>query len=137
MAFESGLTALILADGPTAALIGTNLFPVTGIIDGALYPYVTYQEISGSSFYTFDGSELRTNRMQLDIWSATYATNKSIIIALRNLLSGYTGTLNDGTRILFADRLSVSVSTIRTHLQHIYHKLHVRSRTEAVIKYLH
>ena len=36
-----------------------------------------------------------------------------------------------------ADRLSVSVSTIRTHLQHIYHKLHVRSRTEAVIKYLH
>jgi DNA-binding NarL/FixJ family response regulator len=36
-----------------------------------------------------------------------------------------------------ADRLSVSVNTIRTHLQHIYGKLHVRSRTEAVIKFLH
>jgi DNA-binding NarL/FixJ family response regulator len=36
-----------------------------------------------------------------------------------------------------ADRLSVSANTIRTHLQHIYDKLHVRSRTEAVIKYLH
>ncbi len=35
-----------------------------------------------------------------------------------------------------ADKLSVSVNTIRTHLQHIYEKLHVRSRTEAVIKYL-
>jgi DNA-binding NarL/FixJ family response regulator len=36
-----------------------------------------------------------------------------------------------------ADHLSVSVNTVRTHLQHIYHKLHVRSRTEAVVKFLH
>ena len=35
-----------------------------------------------------------------------------------------------------ADRLSVSVNTVRTHLQHIYEKLHVRSRTEAVVKFL-
>src|ERR1041385_8403820 len=35
-----------------------------------------------------------------------------------------------------ADRSSVSVNTVRTHLQHIYDKLHVRSRTEAVLKYL-
>ncbi len=36
-----------------------------------------------------------------------------------------------------AERLSVSVNTVRTHLQHIYNKLHVRSRTEAVVKFLH
>jgi DNA-binding NarL/FixJ family response regulator len=35
-----------------------------------------------------------------------------------------------------AERTSVSVNTVRTHLQHIYEKLHVRSRTEAVLKYL-
>ena len=35
-----------------------------------------------------------------------------------------------------ADRLSVSTNTVRTHLQHIYEKLHVRSRTEAVVKFL-
>jgi DNA-binding NarL/FixJ family response regulator len=35
-----------------------------------------------------------------------------------------------------AERLSVSGNTVRTHLQHIYNKLHVRSRTEAVIKFL-
>jgi DNA-binding NarL/FixJ family response regulator len=36
-----------------------------------------------------------------------------------------------------ADCLSVSTNTVRTHLQHIYEKLHVRSRTEAVVKFLH
>jgi DNA-binding NarL/FixJ family response regulator len=36
-----------------------------------------------------------------------------------------------------AERLSVSSNTVRTHLQHIYEKLHVRSRTEAVVKFLH
>jgi DNA-binding NarL/FixJ family response regulator len=35
-----------------------------------------------------------------------------------------------------ADRLKVSFDTVRTHLCHIYEKLHVRSRTEAATKYL-
>lgn len=33
-----------------------------------------------------------------------------------------------------ADRLSLSTETVRTHLRHIYEKLHVRTRTEAVMK---
>jgi DNA-binding NarL/FixJ family response regulator len=48
---------------------------------------------------------------------------------LRHLSQGYS------TKEI-ADRLSVSVNTVRTHLQHIYEKLHVRSRTEAVAKFL-
>jgi DNA-binding NarL/FixJ family response regulator len=35
-----------------------------------------------------------------------------------------------------ADLLSIGVETVNSHLKHIYEKLHVRSRTEAVIKYL-
>jgi len=35
-----------------------------------------------------------------------------------------------------ADALSISVETIRTHLKSIYEKLHVRSRTEAALKYV-
>jgi len=35
-----------------------------------------------------------------------------------------------------ADRLEIAVGTVRTHLKSIYDKLHVTSRTEAVVKYL-
>jgi DNA-binding NarL/FixJ family response regulator len=35
-----------------------------------------------------------------------------------------------------ADGLGMSLDTVRSHLQHIYQKLHVHTRTEAVVKYL-
>jgi DNA-binding NarL/FixJ family response regulator len=35
-----------------------------------------------------------------------------------------------------ADRLHISNATVRTHLMHIYEKLHVRCRTEAAARYL-
>ena len=34
-----------------------------------------------------------------------------------------------------ADRLGVSVAAVKWHLQHIYEKLHVHSRTEAALKF--
>jgi DNA-binding NarL/FixJ family response regulator len=35
-----------------------------------------------------------------------------------------------------ADQLSISLSTVRAHLHTVYEKLHVHSRTQAVVKYL-
>ena len=35
-----------------------------------------------------------------------------------------------------ADELAMSLDTVRSHLQHIYQKLHVHTRTDAVVKYL-
>jgi DNA-binding NarL/FixJ family response regulator len=35
-----------------------------------------------------------------------------------------------------ASRFSISANTVHTHMQHIYDKLHVRSKTEAILKFL-
>jgi DNA-binding NarL/FixJ family response regulator len=35
-----------------------------------------------------------------------------------------------------SEHLSISVTTVNSHLQHIYEKLHVRSRSEAIVKVL-
>jgi DNA-binding NarL/FixJ family response regulator len=48
---------------------------------------------------------------------------------LRELAKGYT------TKEI-ASRFSISSHTVHAHLVHIYDKLHVRSRTEAILKYL-
>jgi len=45
--------------------------------------------------------------------------------------------LSDGSQYIeIADKLGMSVDTVRTHIRRIYQKLHVHSRTAAVVKYL-
>lgn len=47
------------------------------------------------------------------------------------------GLLAQGFRYKeIAEQLFISLDTVRTHIRHIYEKMHVRSRTEATIKYL-
>lgn len=47
------------------------------------------------------------------------------------------GLLSEGlSNKEIADRVKISYDTVRAHLRHIYEKLHVRGRTEAVRKYL-
>ena len=35
-----------------------------------------------------------------------------------------------------AEQISLSIETVRSHLKHIYEKMHVRSRAEAVARYM-
>ena len=37
---------------------------------------------------------------------------------------------------LVADKLELSIDTVCSHLKHVFNKLHVRSRTEAVVRYM-
>jgi len=47
------------------------------------------------------------------------------------------GLLSEGlSNKEIASRVNISYDTVRAHLRHIYEKLHVRGRTQAVRKYL-
>jgi len=64
--------------------------------------------------------------------SADAATVKAVLTERENDLLLY---LSEGfSNKEIADKLNISMATARTHLRHIYEKLHVRSRTEAVVK---
>jgi len=63
------------------------------------------------------------------------ARNESIRLSVREeqilllLSQGYSNKL-------IADKLDVSIDTVCSHLKHVFDKLHVNSRTEAVVRYM-
>lgn len=102
--FEASLVSLLKGNAALSAIVFGRIYPVQGPPDSPVVPYITYQGIpSAPSEYGLDGSELCTKRIQFDLWGQ-YGDGKTIAIALRNILSGYSGTLSDGTRVLFAKR---------------------------------
>lgn len=111
---EAGLVALIEADSGMNSVIAGRVYPILGPPDDPTYPYLTYQGIPvGNSDYALDGNKNRRRTIQFDAWgtpdvpgvsSGGFSEAAAVMTALRNLLEGYVGLLNDGTRILFASR---------------------------------
>jgi len=65
------------------------------------------------------------------------ATSNPALESLTRREEEILGLLAEGyTSKEIGDKLSISYDTVCSHLRHIYDKLHVRSRTQAVIKYL-
>jgi hypothetical protein len=101
---ETGLYTLLSTNAGVSALVGTRIYPVQGPPDAPTYPYITYQPVTGGSEYALNSAEARRKRIQFDCWAASALANLQILTALRNVLTGYTGTLTDGTRVLFTTR---------------------------------
>lgn len=65
------------------------------------------------------------------------APDASALEALTGREEEILSLLSEGYRYReIAEALFISLDTVRTHIRHIYEKLHVRSRTEAAVKYL-
>jgi hypothetical protein len=103
---EQGLVTLLTETSGVTELVGDRIYPVQGPPDNPTYPFITYLVASGNSDYGLDGTEARMKRIQFDSWSLSSLTNLQILTALRNVLTGFVGTLPDGTRVLFAARLN-------------------------------
>jgi hypothetical protein len=96
---ESGLHALITADSRFAKLASDRLYPLL-LPEAAALPSATYQLISSVPEYTNDGpTRMVKARVQIDVWSDSYATCKTLTDALRVLLDGFTGTLPNGVAV--------------------------------------
>jgi len=65
---------------------------------------------------------------QADAENATLSERETEILA--QLSKGYSNKE-------ISERMCISLSTVRTHLRHIYEKLHVRSRAEAIVRFRH
>jgi hypothetical protein len=103
---EQGLVTLLTETPGVTELVADRIYPVQGPPDNATYPFLTYLVAAGTSDYALDGTESRMKRLQFDCWSLSSLTNLQILTQLRNVLTGFVGTLPDGTRVLFAARVN-------------------------------
>lgn len=75
-----------LLNGATAA--GSQVYPMAAP-DQTVAPFITYQRVSAVSENVLDGSDtnLINTRLQLDIYSATYAGAAAIFATVDSLMS--------------------------------------------------
>jgi hypothetical protein len=101
---ETALVPFILAQAPITAIIGNALQPIPAPEDLTGYPCITYQLASYTGDYTSTGtSGWAQKRIVYNCWGTSYLQAHQLFEALRTALSGYMGTLSDGTQIFLIE----------------------------------
>jgi hypothetical protein len=91
LAFEQGFVALVNSAAGSGGYYGQ-------LPKDAQLPNWTYLDVSNPSDYTLQGAvELSGMRMQVDCYGQTAAQAITLAKAIDRVLSGYLGTLSDGT----------------------------------------
>lgn len=107
---EAGLVALVTAASAITDLIGSNLYDtvapeqLTNASGQSIYPCLTYQVVSYTKAYggTADAG-VAEKRIVWTAFSPQNSDVRNIREALRQLLTGYGGTLSDGTVVYFTE----------------------------------
>lgn len=91
---EGALTAYLQADAGVSAIVGNRISPYSGAEKFAR-PKLTYWRIDTQRQFTNQGPTYTPRtRIQFDAWADDYLTCKQILIAIRQALDGYRGTMN-------------------------------------------
>lgn len=103
--FYAGLYSLLTGNAPLAVVLAVPPWPMV-VPESTAYPCLSYQDVTGSEQCTLDGKSVQQRRVQFDAWAPRYTDCQAVVLALRNLLSCFTGTLNDGTRVLSSYKIN-------------------------------
>lgn len=101
----SGIQSLLASNAGIAALASNRIYPVLmpESLDLSTYGAVTYHVVGGSSDPTFTTSGMQKLRVQFDCFGSTFKQANLIREAIRLAINGYSGTLNDGTTLQWAE----------------------------------
>jgi hypothetical protein len=116
----TGLVAYLLTQTSITSLIaqGNALQPIPAPVEitdtsgNPLYPCVTFQMVSDAPQYTLTGTAgISTARIVFDCLAPLdpggYGVSRNIALAVKAALSGYQGTLPDGTKVWMAEVVNV------------------------------
>lgn len=95
-----GLVSLLLGVPAITAIVGNRIQPIPAPEDTATRPCITYQSPSDVGSYTLTGSDgVTSTRVVFDCLAPRYRDARALALAVKSALSGYSGTLSDGTVI--------------------------------------
>lgn len=101
---ETGLVSYLLGQSSITSLVGTSIQPLPAPESLTDYPCITYQVASYTAGYSAQGlTGWAQKRIVYNCWATTYLQAHTIFDAVRAALSGYQGTLSDGTDVFFTE----------------------------------
>ena len=94
--------AILSNDAGVSALVGNKIFPVVSK-EGTTYPFVVYQRIGITPYYTKDGLTGEMCNVSVIIAAASYAESVNIAEAVRGALEGKTISFTGGLSVTAID----------------------------------
>ena len=93
MTVDTAIIQALLADVTVVGFVGTGVWPGSKP-QAASNPAIVVNWIEGNPVYTNDGdSGLSQSRLEVDCWGDTYSEVKDLAAAVKNVLSGFQGTV--------------------------------------------
>ena len=98
-------------------MLNDRIYAVQGPINNPEYPYLTYINIpSPGTEYTFGAESMQTKALQVDVFGPSYSVCQQVLDAVDAVLSGLTGDIGGGIRIVFCSQTN-SVDQIEDKLK--------------------
>lgn len=132
MTLEQDIHAQLLTITALTAIVGTNIYPVAlpKSVSATAQPWMTYQTVSRTALYQLSGdSNLVKKRIALNIWSSSYADVANAAKAIWSSLSGFQGTLPNGTVVRLIEIANGSDSYEDTALMY-------RAMVQLIVSYI-